>query len=320
MNRIIKAALSALSKYDVDLKNRYEEERCRENKTRPYYNKLVCNRMDRIVHLHDRDILVRCFSRDGKPAPLLVFYHGGGFVTGDFDSYNHVAADLAIRTGYNVLSVDYRLAPEHKFPAGPEDCYEVTQEIFRHSEDWYQAKREDIALIGDSAGATLAFMVSLMARDRGGMMPTRQILIYPSALGDYRGYADMTTWSYSEKTPFLSVFQNGRDYILTIKKLNDYMELYASSEEDYAHRYFAPLNNTDYSDLPETLLITMEYDPLRDEGRALAKRMKDAGCDIKTVMIRNGIHGMFSLPSTTPLTSRIYSFILNFLPTQKDEQ
>ncbi len=318
MNKVLKAALASLSKRDVDLKNRYEEERRLEQRTRPYYNKIVCNRMDRVVRLEDREILVRSYSRDGKIAPLMIFFHGGGYVTGDFDSYNHICANLAMKTGYKVLSVDYRLAPEYPFPAAPEDCYGVTQEIFRHCEDWYQSAPEDAILIGDSAGASLAFTVSVMARDRGGIMPKRQILIYPSALGDYRGYMGMTDWSHSEKTPFQSVFSNGSDYLLTIRKLNDYMELYVSREEDYSHPYFAPLNNSDYSSLPETLLITVEYDPLRDEGKELGRRMAKAGVDIKTVMIRNGIHGIFSLPPFTPLTGQIYSFILDFLPIRKE--
>ncbi len=319
MNKIIRTALAALSKYDIDLKNRYESERQRERRMRPYYKRFFCNHMERIIRLPDRDIRTRCYSRDGKIAPLLIFFHGGGFVTGDFDSYNNVCAHLAERTGYNVVSVDYRLAPEHRFPRGVEDCYEVTREIFRHGEDWYQADPDDMVLIGDSAGATLAFMVSLMARDRGEFMPKRQILVYPAALCDYRGYLGMTEWEERENAPFPSVFFNGSDYLLTVKKLNDYMELTVSREEDYRHPYFAPLNNTDFTNLPETLLITMEFDPLRDEGRALGRCMKDGGCDIKTVMIQNGIHGMFSLPPSTPMTSAIYRHIINFLPAKEKE-
>ncbi len=316
---MIQKALAALSQYDVDLKNRYEIERRRERAFRPYYKKFTCNHMERRIRLADRDIMTRCFSRDGKIAPVLLFFHGGGFVTGDFDSYGNVCAGLAAKTGYNVVSVDYRLAPEHPFPAAPEDCYEVTQEIFRHAEEWYQVGAEDITLIGDSAGATLAFTVSAMARDRGAILPRRQILIYPAALGDYRGYSGMTRWEYSEKTPFPSVFSNGADYLLTVKKLNDYMALYAAEEADYSHPYFAPLNGTDFSFMPETLLITMEFDPLRDEGRALGRRMREAGCDIKTVMLKNGVHGMFSLPPSTPLTARIYGHILDFLPMTEKE-
>jgi len=318
MNKIIKAALSALSKYDVDLKNRYEIERRIEHSTRPYYNKINSNVMERIVKLDGRDILTRWYSRDGKIAPLMLFFHGGGFVTGDFDSYNNVCASLAIKTGYNVVSVNYRLAPENKFPAGPEDCYAVSQEVLRRCEDWYQVSADDIVLIGDSAGATLSCVVSMMARDRGGIVPKRQILVYPAALGDYRAYMDMEEWEYSEKTPFKSVFDNGTEYMLTIKKLNDYMELYVSDEADYKNPYFALLKNTDYSGMPETLLITMEYDPLRDEGIELGKRLAAAGCDLKTVMIKNGVHGMLSLPPSTPLTRQIYRYIIDFLPLSAD--
>lgn len=314
MNSILKSALSALSKYDADLQRRYEMERQIEHTTRPYYNKIRCNMMERRIDLPGRSIRTRAFSRDGLIAPLLIFFHGGGFVTGDFDSYSHVCADLAIKTGYKVVSVDYRLAPEHPFPAGPEDCYAVTQEILLHCADWYQSEPERVILIGDSAGATLSFMVSLMARDRGGIQPAAQILVYPAALGDYRAYMGMESWQYSERTPFASVFENGTDYLLTVKKLNDYMALYVSSEADYAHPYFAPLNNADLSGLPRTLLVTMEYDPLRDEGRALAQRMAEAGCDVRSVMIKNGVHGMMSLPAAAPLTRQIYRHIVDFLP------
>lgn len=318
MNRILQAALRALSRYDVDLRNRYEEERMIEHRSRPYYKKFSCNEMERIIYLSDREILTRCFSRDGKIAPIMIFFHGGGFVTGDFDSYNNVCANIAIKTGYKVISVNYRLAPEHKFPAGLEDCYAVTQQILLHCEDWYQAKAEECILIGDSAGATLACEVSLMARDHGGLMPCRQILVYPAAWGDYRAYVGMEQWEYSESTPFASVVANGTDYLLTIKKLNDYMELYVSGEEDYRHPYFAPLHHPDLSGLPPTLLVTMEYDPLCDEGKALGRRMAEAGVDVRATTIANGVHGMFSLPPATPLTRQIYQHILNFLPDHGD--
>ncbi len=329
MNKVIKAALSALSKYDVDLKNRYELERQIERTTRPYYNKINSNIMERIIRLPEtvidgrvmpeRESLIRSYSRDGKIAPLLLFFHGGGFVTGDFDSYNNVCANLAIKTGYKVISVNYRLAPEYPFPAGPEDCYAVTQEILLHCEDWYQADPGDVVLIGDSAGATLSCEVSFMARDRGGILPKRQILVYPAALGDYRAYEGMTEWKQSEQTSFRSVFENGTDYLLTVKKLNDYMALYVSSEEDYKHPYYAPLNQTDYSRLPETLIVVMEYDPLRDEGIELGRRMERAGNKVRMEMIQDGVHGMLSLPPSTPLTRQIYKHILSFLPLAEEK-
>ncbi|MBQ7923092.1 MAG: alpha/beta hydrolase [Clostridia bacterium] len=308
MNKIVKKALSALSGYDADLLNNYDKTRQFEKNARPYYNKSSCNMMERILHIPEgngmpeRDILVRAFSRDGKIAPLMLFFHGGGFVTGDFDSYNPICANLAIQTGYKVLSVDYRLAPENPFPAGPEDCYAAFQQIMSHCEDWYQTDPKQTVLCGDSAGGTLCFVTSLMARDRGGMMPCKQLLIYPAAWCDYR-----------EDVPFPSVQENGTDYLLTVKKLRDYMALYASSEEDYKKPYFSPLRNTDFSGLPNTLLITMEFDPLRDEDEELGRRLYRDGVPLKYCFIPNGIHGMFSLPPATPITRNIYRHIKQFL-------
>ena len=302
MNKIIRSALAAMSKYDIDLKNNYEQTRQFQHATRPYVKKITCNHMDRILHLEGRNILVRAFSHTGRVEPLLIFFHGGGFVTGDFDSYSNICASLSEELGRKVLSVDYRLAPEHKFPAGPEDCYAAAQEILRHCEDWYQADPADVILIGDSAGATLSCVVSMMARDRGGILPKKQILIYPAAWCDY-----------GDDTPFPSVRENGTEYLLTQKQLIDYMELYASCPEDRENPYFAPLRHTDFSGLPDTLVVTMEYDPLRDEGEALAKRLKEHGTHVRAHRIKNGIHGMIALPPSAPLTREIYKYITEFI-------
>ncbi len=302
MNKIIRSALAAMSKYDIDLKNNYEQTRQFQHATRPYVKKITCNHMDRILHLEGRDLLVRAFSHTGRVEPILIFFHGGGFVTGDFDSYSNICAYLSEELGRKVLSVDYRLAPEHKFPAGPEDCYAAVQEILRHCEDWYQADPAEAILIGDSAGATLSCVVSMMARDRGGILPKKQILIYPAAWCDY-----------GDDTPFPSVRENGTDYLLTQKQLIDYMELYASCPEDRENPYFAPLRHTDFSGLPDTLVVTMEYDPLRDEGEALAKRLAEHGTRVRVQRIKNGIHGMIALPPSAPLTREIYKHITEFI-------
>lgn len=303
MNKIVKRALAALSRYDVDLKNRYAETRQFEKATRPYYNRLSTNMMERELRLEDHTLLTRAFSRDGKIAPVIVYFHGGGFVTGDFDSYSHVCAHLAMKTGFKVVSVDYRLAPEYKFPAGPEDCYAAVQMILAHCSDWYQCDPEEIVVMGDSAGGTLSCVSSMMARDRGGILPKKQILVYPAAWCDYR-----------DGTPFASVAENGEEYLLTTKKLQDYMELYRFSDADYEHPYFAPLRHTDFSGLPDTLILTMEFDPLRDEGEALARALMNDGTPVTVRRIKNGIHGMLSLPPATPITRQLYKHIIEFLP------
>lgn len=244
---------------------------------------------------------MRAFSHTGKVEPVMIFFHGGGFVTGDFDSYNNICANISKAAGRKVLSVDYRLAPEFKFPAGPEDCYDATQMIIEHLEDWYQADPNDVILVGDSAGATLSCVVSMMARDRGGKMPKKQILVYPAAWCDF-----------TDETPYKSVIENGTDYLLTQKQLIDYMELYASSKEDFDNPYFAPLKHTNFANLPETLVLTMEFDPLRDEGEELARRLMDSGNKVVHRQIKNGIHGLISLPMSAPLTREIFQSITEF--------
>ena len=302
MNDLTRSLLRAISKHEKDLQQEYDSVRRLEKLSHPYLKQVLGNHMDRVVHLPGRDILVRTFSRDGAIAPVLLFFHGGGFVIGSFQSYSNVCATLAAQTGWKVVSVDYRLAPEHKFPAGVEDCYAVTQEILNHCEDWFQVSPRQVVLIGDSAGATLASVVSFLSRDRGGIMPGGQILLYPAAWGEY-----------GENAPFASVTENGEDYVLTRKKLEDYMALYAATAEDSKDPRFAPLRNEDYSNLPPTLLLTMEFDPLRDEGEELGRRMMQGGTTVKAYRLLNGVHGAFRMPLKQPVTARIFRHIRAFL-------
>ncbi len=301
MNKIIRSALASLSKNEADLKNNYADTRKFEKTVRPYTKKFFCNMMERILHLNGRDILVREFSHTSRVEPIMIFFHGGGFVTGDFDSYRNICASLSEAFERKVVAVDYRLAPEFKFPAAPEDAYESVQQLLIRCEELYGTSREDAIVIGDSAGATLTLVSSMMARDRGGIIPKRQICIYPAA------------WCDFENSPFSSVTDYGNDYILTQKKLIDYMELYSNSPADFKNPYFAPLRHTDFSSLPDTLVITMEYDPLKDEGDELARRLAESGNRVTHRTVKNGIHGVFSLPRSAPLNRDIYRYIKEFL-------
>ena len=190
---------------------------------------------------------------------VMVFFHGGGWVTDSIDSYERICAKLSTATNHMVIAVNYRLAPEFKFPIGLDDCYEVTKTIFKDVEAEY------ITLIGDSAGGNLAAALSLLARDRQEFLPHRQILIYPAVSGDY-----------STSSPYPSVHENGQDYVLTIGKLQDYTSLYRLKEEDKTNPYYAPLLAEDFSHQPDTLIITAEFDPLRDEGEVYGKKIKES--------------------------------------------
>ena len=208
---------------------------------------------------------------------------------------------MAHLTRRMVVSVDYRLAPEYKFPAAPEDCYAVAREIYLN-DSLLDTRPEEIALIGDSAGGNLAAAVSLMARDRGEFLPAKQILIYPATAADH-----------SETSPFPSVHENGTDYLLTSKRVCDYMDLYRSGDEDLHNPYFAPLQAADFRDQPDTLIITAEYCPLRDEAEEYGHRLMKAGNRVMIRRIPDALHGYFSLPARFVQVKRTYEIINRFL-------
>ncbi len=215
--------------------------------------------------------------------PVLLFIHGGGWITETVDNYDRVCAAMAKNTGHAVVSVGYRLAPEFPFPAGLQDCYAVAKAIYTNR-FLLNIDPERITLIGDSAGGNLTAAISLMARDLGEFMPKRQILIYPALSNDY-----------SESSPYPSVTENGTDFLLTRQKLVQYLDLYQSTPNDRQNPYFAPLIEKDLSNQPRTLILTGEYDPLRDEGEAYGKKLSDAGVDVEVHRIKDALHGFFAL-------------------------
>ncbi|WP_122641875.1 alpha/beta hydrolase [Luxibacter massiliensis] len=239
---------------------------------------------------------------------VMLFIHGGGWVTESVDNYERICARLANATEHVVVSVDYRLAPENKFPVGLEDCYAVARAIFTNR-FILNVEPEDITLIGDSAGGNLAAALSLMARDRGEFMPRRQILIYPAVNSDY-----------TEESPFPSVRENGTDYLLTAGKMRDYIELYAGSEEDKLNPYFAPILAKDVSGQPDTLVITAEFDPLRDEGEAYALRLKQAGNRVEIRRIQDALHGYFALGIKNFHVQESFDFINRFLKNTTSQE
>lgn len=241
-----------------------------------------------------------CDTQDNT-CPVLLFFHGGGFVSENVETYNRICWNMSRNTQHVVASVDYRLAPEHRFPIPFDDCYAAAEAVFKNR-TLLHVKPEHITVIGDSAGANLAAAVSQKARDTGDFKVHRQILIYPCVGNDY-----------SDDTPFASVKENGFDYLLTQKNLQDYMNLYQSGEEDRQNPYFAPLQAEHYRDLPDTLIITGEFDPLRDEGEEYARRLQDAGVSVRMHRIMDAVHGFFLLPTRYPAVKETYEYINDFL-------
>jgi acetyl esterase len=306
MNQIEKAVLKADSGILANVKKYYKVYRGLLRMVNPYFKPIYCA-LDRRMMVLDREIPVRVFrpKKNGLPK-VLIFFHGGGWVTGDIDTYTKVCANMAEQTKRTVVSVNYRLAPENPFPAGLEDCYYVTREIFKDP-CLIHCAAEDITLIGDSAGGNLAAAVSLMARDKGEFFPRGQILLYP-----------VTNNDHSANSLFPSVRENGTGYLLTSEKIQNYMDLYIRNEEDRRSPYVAPILAEDLSNQPRTLLITAEYDPLRDEGEAYGKRLREFQNDVRIYRMEEALHGFLALPKKSKAVVKCYEIINQFLCDGED--
>lgn len=309
ISRLTTAALRALSYPDLDVKKNYRLDRAVKKLLHTRVG-FIFDTWDHTVILDGREIPVRSFHPgDLRSREVFLFFHGGGWVTGDIDSYTPFCGTLAKQTGRRVLSVDYRLAPEFRFPCGLEDCYAVARLLYANCAD-LGITAEDILLIGDSAGGNLAAAVSLMAADRGEFMPRRQVLLYPAVQSDF-----------SETSPFASVRENGEGYLLTADRIADYLALYMRDEGDLLDPYFSPLMARDLSGQPETLVITAEYDPLRDEGEAYAARLREAGVPVTLHRVPDALHGFLSLPPIFDAVRQAYAHLGAFLgDTPADEK
>ena len=232
------------------------------------------------------EIPVRIYTPTGSgPFPALVFFHGGGWVICDLDTHDSLCRSLCNGANCVVVSVDYRLAPEHKFPAAPEDCYAATLWVAGHATE-INTNPGKIAIGGDSAGGNLTAVVAQMVRDNGGPSLALQLLIYPATDFTFDGP---------------SIHENGQDYFLTIDDMNWFMNHYLNSDADKKNPLASPLQSANLRGLPPALVITGEYDPLRDEGETYGKRLKEAGVPVTISRYNGVIHGFLSLE---PLTDK----------------
>ena len=240
----------------------------------------VANVEDRNIPGPDGDVPVRIYTPEGDgPFPILAWYHGGGWVVGDLESADGSARNLCVGGQCVVVSVDYRLAPETKFPGPAEDCWAATTWAVDNASS-FNGDPTRLAVGGDSAGGNLAAAMSLMAADRGGPEIAFQLLVYPVT------DADLNSVSYGE---------NGEGYSLTKATMQWYWDHYLSGGEDAANPYAAPHQAKSLAGQPPALVITAEYDPLRDEGEAYAKRLQEAGVAATSTRYDGVIHGFFSM-------------------------
>jgi acetyl esterase len=215
-----------------------------------------------------------------------VWYHGGGFVIGDLESADRTCRKLAIGTGALVVSVDYRLAPEHPFPAGPDDCFAALRWIVDNAAS-LGGDSSRLAVGGDSAGGNLAAVVALQARDQGVAL-RHQLLVYPVT------DCTMSSTSYDE---------NAEGYLLTRDSMDWFVVHYLSAGADAKDPRVSPLYADDLRGVAPALVITAEFDPLRDEGEAYAERLRDAGVEVETRRFDGQVHGFFGLGTITPVAN-----------------
>ncbi len=301
------AAIKALSYTEERLVQDYKAERKLDDVLHPkQHNKNQRTWRRRIVRDGYSIPIKLYFPEKVEEGNLLVYIHGGGFVKGSNQTYSQVCTALANATQHTVLSVEYRLAPEYPFPTGLEDCYEVVQHLLTYP-DLFGVKAEAITLIGDSAGANLIAALSLLIRERKGKQVRQQILIYPLLYNNH-----------TKTSPYRSMQDNAEGYLLTEKRINHYIDLYLEDKTDLENPYFAPLLAQDLSKQPDTLIITAEYDPLRDEGEDYAKRLQEAGNDVWCHRVADSVHGYFSLPPAWGCVRETYEVIKSFLVRNRE--
>jgi len=220
------------------------------------------------------------------PVPTIVFLHGGGFVIGDLETHDDHARLLCRDVAAVVLSVDYRLAPEHRWPAGLEDCLAATRWAFEHVDE-LGGDAARVAVGGDSAGGNLSAAVCLALRDAGGPQLAAQLLLYPAT-------------DFEEASAHPSREENAEGYFLTEDDMRWFGEQYVPEGADRRDPALSVLHAPDLSGLPPAVVATAEYDPLRDEGEAYADALAAAGVQVVKRRYPGLIHGFFGLAALSP--------------------
>ncbi|MFI5433032.1 alpha/beta hydrolase [Rhodococcus baikonurensis] len=247
------------------------------------------------------DVPVRIYTPvDADAYGLLVYFHGGAFFLGSLNTHDHVARNLAKETGLEVISVDYRLAPEAAFPAGLEDCHAVVRWAAENGEalKW---DGKTLALAGDSSGGTFVAAVAALAHDEGFDRITHQVLLYPSLDLDF------------DVDRYESLRENAEGYGVETAGLKGFNSFYFQSGADAANPLVSPIKREDLSGLPPALIVTAEYDPMRDEGELYGQRLKEAGVEVTVSRYAGANHGFAQNFSWIPEYHKVFGETAAFL-------
>jgi acetyl esterase len=256
---------------------------------------------DLTAHTAAGDVPVRVYTPDDADRHgLLLYFHGGAFFLGSLDTHDHIARALAHGTGLKVVSVGYRLAPEHAFPAGLDDCLAVTRWAAGQG-DTLGWDGGTLAVAGDSSGGTFAAAVAARAHDEGFERITHQILYYPSLDLDF------------DEDRYASLRENAVGYGLETAGLKPFNAFYVDSGADPADPLVSPAKRTDLTGLPPALVVTGELDPLRDEGEQYGERLRAAGVPATVTRYAGAGHGFVQHFSWLPEYHAVYAETRAFL-------
>ena len=274
MNDLFLDIIKQLSKYDINMKENYQLYRNIQNKTplQKKYKKFA-----------DNEFTYNIFEPKKKEyKETIIYIHGGGWVLGSANFYSLLLHHLANELKRTIISIDYPLAPEHPFPEGFEYLYNAIKNLCFNSTK-FSIDKENLIIMGDSAGANLATSICIKAKRKKDFKIAKEILLYP-----------IVQTNFTNKNKYKSINQNGEDFFLSKKMINDYLELYINNKKDYKNKFVAPLYAKNLFNMPETLIITADLDPLRDEGYAYAKKLKRYFNKVTYYNMKGVIHGFFN--------------------------
>jgi acetyl esterase len=253
--------------------------------------------VEKIGHLdiptRDGSVLARVYHPNkNENLPVLVYFHGGGWVIANLDVYESSCRALCKATGAIVVSVNYRQSPEVRFPGAVNDAYDATQWVLQNAAH-FGGDPTRVAVAGESAGGNLATVTCLQAKAQGGLMPVAQLLVYP-----------VTDTSISQAS-----YQENQDTVpLHSSMMNWFWQHYLSDQSELTNKYVAPLQTDDVSGLPPAIIITAEFDPLRDEGEQYAAKLAEAGVSVAAKRFDGVVHEFFGLAGAVSKATEAVQF------------
>lgn len=261
----------------------------------------VAHVFDSVVHAAHGEVPIRIYQpSSAEKFGVLVYFHGGAFFSGSLETHDAICRSIALASGYEVVSVGYRLAPEHEFGAGLQDSYAVVRWVAEHrAESKWDGER--LAIAGDSSGGNFAAVIAAMAQDDGFDAIGQQILLYPSVDLDF------------DLDRYASLRENAVGFGLETVALKPHNSYYFDSGADASSPLASPIKRASLAGQPEALVITAEFDPLRDEGEAYAARLSEAGVSVKLHRYEGATHGFVQHFGWLPEYAKVFEEIAQFL-------